>query len=200
MALSRKRIKELNRLRSAAVDLWAEQRDVLDTAGRVARAAGTQAWHVGREEVAPRVRDAFEHQVRPVVTSGVSAARAGAGAAVAGADAAKHKLSKDVLPAVSSSLGSITLLRDVANDPHVRDALARLSQTGSKFSSKAQEIVPVKKSAGPGRYIAITFALIGLGVVAYAAWQTLRADDELWVTDDPDETEVSGESPAPAAS
>ena len=44
-------------------------------------------------------------------------------------------------------------------------------------------VEPAKKSAGPGRYI-----LIGLGVVAtlgvaYAAWQTLRADDDLWIED-----------------
>jgi hypothetical protein len=200
VALSRKRIKELNRLRTAAIDLWTEQRDVLDTAGRVARAAGTQALHVGREEVVPRVRDTIDQQVRPAVSSGLSAAAAGMGAARAGAGVAKHKLSHDIIPAVSNSLGSITLLRDVANDPHVRDALARLGQTGSKLTFKAQEIVPVKKSAGPGRYIAVVFGIVGLAVVAYAAWQTLRADDELWVTDDPDETDASSETSATSTS
>ena len=54
-------------------------------------------------------------------------------------------------------------------------------------------VEPPKKSAGPGRYI-----LIGLGVVAtlgvaYAAWQTLRADDDLWIEDlgDPGAGELS---------
>lgn len=200
MALSRKHVKELNRLRSSANDLWAEQRAVFDTAGHVARSAGTQAWLVGREEVAPRVRGVFDSQILPVVASSVSSARTGV-------SEARHKLGHDVLPAITDSLSSITLLRDAAHEPHVRNAVARLAQagsklaqTGSQLTSKAQEIVPVKKSAGPGRYIAVTFGIIGLAVLAYAAWQTLRADDELWVTDDPDETESSPEAVTPATS
>ncbi len=37
---------------------------------------------------------------------------------------------------------------------------------------------------GPGRYILIGIGVVAAIGVAYAAWQTLRADDELWVDDE----------------
>lgn len=193
MAMSRKRVKELKRLRSAASDLWDQQRDVLDYASKVTRESGRQAMYLGREEVAPRVKDTYDSRVKPAVRSSASAARAAA-------DNAKYKLTHDVIPTVATSLGSIAALRAVANDPHVREALAKVAQTGSAVSSRFGDAVPAKKSSGPGRYILITLGLVGVACLAYAAWQTLRADDELWVTDDPNETDAApAASPSPDA-
>ena len=39
------------------------------------------------------------------------------------------------------------------------------------------------KSAGPGRYILIGLGVVAVAGIAYAAWQTLRADDDLWIED-----------------
>ena len=44
-------------------------------------------------------------------------------------------------------------------------------------------VEPPKKSAGPGRYILIGLGVVAAVGVAYAAWQTLRADDDLWIED-----------------
>lgn len=191
MALSRKRAKELKRLRSAAADLWDEQREVLDAATRVAREARRQAVYVGKEQVAPKLRDTYESQLRPAVHLGVSAARSAAGIA-------KDHITHDVLPTVSSTLGSLIALREVAKDPHVRDALARINKSGADLTRKGKTIIHPSKTAGPARYIFTTFAIIAAIGVAYAAWQTLRADDELWVTDEDDEGVETTQEPSGA--
>ena len=44
---------------------------------------------------------------------------------------------------------------------------------------------PKKKGMGAGGVIALILGIGAAAGVLYAAWQTLRADDELWVADDP---------------
>ncbi len=94
MALSRKRRKELNRLKSQAEDLWEDQKELIDHASKVVRDARRQAAHFAREEVAPRVRDTYEDRVRPAFESGVSSARSAA-------RTAGKRFSDDVLPAMT---------------------------------------------------------------------------------------------------
>lgn len=167
MSLSRKRKKELKRLRSSAEELWGNQQHVLDHANSVAREASRQLGALTREEVAPRVRDGYQSYVQP----GVDATRAfarGAGKVV----------DRTVLPAVGSAIGSVLAIGDIANDTRVRKALSRVSPA----------LVPQKKKAGFGTYLAIGAGVVAAGAVAYAVWQTFRADDELWVSDDEPET------------
>src|SRR5690606_9148919 len=99
MGLSRKRERELKRLKRTTSELWDEQREVLEHANQVVREASRQLANVGREELAPRVKGAYETHVKPGVESGLAAGKHIAGTA-------KDKLSRDVLPAVSSTLGS----------------------------------------------------------------------------------------------
>ena len=40
---------------------------------------------------------------------------------------------------------------------------------------------PVKKTSNPFVFILMAIGTLALAVVGYAAWQTLRADDDLWV-------------------
>lgn len=40
---------------------------------------------------------------------------------------------------------------------------------------------PVKKSSNPFVVVLMAIGTLALAVVGYAAWQTLRADDDLWV-------------------
>ncbi len=176
MALSRKRQKELNRLKSQAEDLWDEQRELLDQAAKVVRDASRQAAHYTREEVGPRVRDAYEDRLKPAVASGVSSARS----------AAKHtrdRLVDDVLPAMSSALGTALAAIEVAKNKQVRDAITRATKLGTDVGTRVGLIQP-KPSSGPGRYILIGLGVVAAAAVAYAAWQTLRADDDLWIDDD----------------
>jgi hypothetical protein len=184
MALSRKRQKELNRLKSQAEDLWDDQKELLDHASKVVRDASRQAARYAREDVAPRVRDTFEDTVKPAVSSGIAGARSVA-------SSGRDRLVHDVLPGVTSALGTALAAIEVAKNQQVRDAISRATRIGTDVGTKVGIIKP--KPAGPGRYILIGLGVVAAAAVAYAAWQTLRADDDLWVEDEP-ETPLADES------
>jgi hypothetical protein len=170
MGLSRKRQRELKRLKRSAEDLWDEQREAIEHASAVLRDARRQAANYAREEVAPRVRDTYEDRVRPVLRDGV---RAGRQAASWGGE----RLRDDVVPAITGALGSALAMLEAAKDPRVRDVVRRVAGAGER----AGLVTMPKKSAGPGRYILIGLGVVAAAGVAYAAWQTLRADDDLWI-------------------
>ncbi|MBC7724180.1 MAG: DNA helicase [Burkholderiaceae bacterium] len=207
MGLSRKREKELKRLKNTASDLWDEQRDVLEHASSVVREAGRQIGNVSREEVAPRVRDTVDHRIKPAVTTGYNATRNAV-------DDTRHKIVHDVLPSVSSALASALATLEVAKDPRVREIVEHVHKTtdrvsknasrafaeGSKQASKAYETIGKKvgkvapapqRGIGVGGTLLIILGVVAVAGVAYAAWQTLRADDELWVLDEKDDSEPS---------
>jgi hypothetical protein len=175
MALSRKRRKELNRLKSQAEDLWDNQKDLLDHASKVVREASRQAAHFAREEVSPRIRDTYEDSVRPAVRSGIAGARSAA-------SSGRENLVNNVIPAMTSALGTALAAIEVAKNQQVRDAISRATRIGTDVGTRAGIIKP--KPAGPGRYILIGIAVVAAAGVAYAAWQTLRADDDLWIDDE----------------
>jgi hypothetical protein len=182
MGLSGKRKRELNKLRGQASDLLDDQRDVLEQANRVIREARRQAGNYAREEVSPRIRETVDTRVKPAVASGFAAA---GGAA----HAAREHIVEDFVPAVTSAVGSALAVLEVAKDPRVREALKRVSSGG-------KAVVPVKKSAGPGRYILLGVGIAATLAIAYAAWQTLRADDDLWIDDE--EFSESPDGPLPS--
>ena len=163
MALSRKRQKELRKLRSSAEDLWQEQRDAIDHATDVLRDARRQAANYAREELGPRVREAYDDRVRPAVAS------------------ARGRVSNDLLPAMSGAVGSALAVLEATRDPRVRDVLRRATSTAQKVA--APVLPQKKKTPGPGRYILIGVGVVAAAGVLYAAWQTLRADDDLWIED-----------------
>ncbi|MBM7502908.1 hypothetical protein ACFPER_05460 [Agromyces aurantiacus] len=170
MSLSRKRRKELKRLRSSAEELWGDQQDVLDHASRVAREASRQLNLLTREEVVPRVRTGYESYVRPGVDRARDMAR-GAG--------------ESVERGIGGALGSLLSIGDIANDARVRRALERVG---------ASKVVVEKKGPGVGTYLAIGAGVIAAAGVAYAVWQMFRAEDELWVADEEPSTPSSGAS------
>ena len=198
MGLSRKRAKELKRLKKAANELWEEQRDVLDRATTVVREAGRQIGNAGREEVVPRVRHTVDSQIRPAVHSGINAT-------LTAVDDAKRKVSHDVIPGVSAALASAVATLDDIKDPRVREAMKHVHETSDLVSKKAAKayaeaskragkayktygtkvgIVKPKPAIGAGGVVLIVLGVLAVLGVAYAAWQTLRADDELWVVDE----------------
>lgn len=172
MSLSRKRRKELKRLRGSAEELWGNQQIVLEHANAVAREASKQLGHLTREEVVPRVRDGYQTYVRP----GVDTART---AAVAAGHTAERT--------IGNLVGSVLSIGDIANDTRVRRALERVSPTAAAVVKQNQ-----KKGPGFGTILAIGAGVVVAAGVAYAVWQTFRADDELWVADDePSESSAS---------
>lgn len=184
MALSRKRRKELNRLKGQAEHLWEDQKELLDHASRVVRDASRQAANYAREEVGPRVCDTFEDTVRPAVNQGFRTARSAA-------ETGRDRLVGDVLPAMTSALGTALAAIEVAKNRQVREAIGRATRIGTDIGTNVGIIKP--KPAGPGRYILIGVGVVAFAAVAYAAWQTLRADDDLWIDDEP-ETPLADEA------
>ena len=165
MALSRKRQRELDRLKGQAEDLWDDQKDVLERANRVLKAASRHA----RDEAVTRGRDVYDSRVRPAVASGIASGR--------------ERLHDDVVPAISGAFGSALAILEAARNPDVRAALGRATAAGRGVVSKTG-LVKAKPAAGPGRYILIGVGIVAAAGIAYAAWQTLRADDDLWIDDE----------------
>jgi hypothetical protein len=181
MEMSRKRRRGLKRLRGNASDLWEDQREVLDRATKVLGEARRQLVSVGREEVAPRVRDTAVNRVLPAVATGVVTTKRAA-------RSAREKLADEIFPAVTGAFGSALTMAELAKDSRVRDALDRV---------RKGKIVEQQKTSGPGRFILMSVGVVALAGVAYAAWQTLRSDDDLWVGDEADG--FDDPTPVPAA-
>ena len=166
MSLSRKRQKELNRLRAEAQQLWDAQQQVIGRANVVAQEAGRQAAYLTREEVAPRVREGYDQFVRPVTR------------------AAGDVVNNNVVPAIGTVLGTALSVADVAHDARVQAAVKRLRAAKGEVVKKSS-----KSGPGFGTYLALAIGAVALIGIAYAVWQTFRADDELWVAED-DATET----------
>jgi hypothetical protein len=211
MGLTRKRQRELTRLKEHAEDLWGDQKKVLEHASQVVGEAKRQASNYAREDVTPRVRDSFDHNVKPVVATGVAATKTAV-------TSTKEKITDDIVPAVTSALGSALAVIEVAKDEKLRDAYKAVTDAGDKVSKnvnkKASELsgkaakaaasaskasekaakagkktavkvgIVKKQSPGFGRYLLIGVIVVAVAGIAYAAWQTLRADDDLWVDED----------------
>lgn len=181
MELSRKRQRELKKLRREAENVWDEQREVLERAAGILRDASRQAAAVARDDVAPRVRQTYEKRIVPGVEAGVDSVRHAA-------SSTRDRFVDDVIPAVTGAIGSAIAVLDVARDKRIRDALRQVSATGRDLATRAGQkvgIVEVKPKPGPGRYILIGLGVVATAAIAYAAWQTLRADDDLWVEEEP---------------
>ncbi len=175
MSLTRKRKKELRKLQHQAETLWEAQQAVLGQAGKIAKEAGRQVGKYNREEVVPTLKDGVDR------VSTVS----------------RDVYNNRVLPAAGAVVGSALGVWDAANDKRERLAAGRgfgdvdfskiskkAEKEASKFSKRYQAAAP-KKSISAGGVIAIVLGVAAAAGVLYAAWQTLRADDELWVADDP---------------
>lgn len=166
MALSRRRKKELARLRREAETLWGNQQVVFDHAGHVAREAGRQIGQIQREVVIPRMQSAYEQVVLPRVSRAAVIARQAGG-----------KIERDVLPAVGRTIGTVLAAGDIAREARVQRALGRIAPVLGPA---------VAKKRRTGSILGFGFVLTIVGLLGYAAWQTFRADDDLWVADESD--------------
>lgn len=176
VASTRKRKRELKRLKNTASTVVDEQREVLDHAGKVLREARRQLGDYARSDVAPRFFEAYDSRVKPRVAQSVAAGRA---AAYVG----RNRLADDVIPAVAGTISSTLAVLEAAKDPRVRELVKKAEKKTKNYGKYAAKQVRPAKSGGPGKYVLAAFGVAAVAAVAYAAWQTLRADDDLWIED-----------------
>ncbi|WGD37353.1 DNA/RNA helicase [Lysinibacter sp. HNR] len=164
MSLSRKRKRELKKLRSHAQDVLNDQKVVLDQAKHLMFEAGVQAKNLSNEHVAPRVNEAYE-TVRPTVERVV------------------RNIRRVAAPAVTTALISAINTLDASDNPRAHRASQRILQLSNQAGLKVKK--PKKRSAR--KVIALSVGLAAAAGVAYTLWQTFRADDELWIAADDSE-------------
>ncbi|MFC4243989.1 hypothetical protein ACFOYW_11440 [Gryllotalpicola reticulitermitis] len=170
LSLSKKRVKELGKLKADAQALLAHQQDVLAHATDVAQQAGKQAQYLTREQVYPRVRGGYASYVTP------AAERAG------------HVVTHSIVPAVGTVLGTALSVADIANDTRVKAAVKRVKASGNQIARQFPGGKKPKRKSHVGTIIGVSLGVAALAGVAYAVWQTFRSDDELWVADEPEST------------
>jgi len=161
VSLSRKQKKELRRLQSDAQKLWESQQVLVGDAAALARSAGQRLGDYGRTEVLPAVQAKYRRHVAPVVDRGVQIS--------------KDVVDRRVVPVVGGAIGSALAAWDVANDKR------RTIRWMPDYTPPA----PARRGASVGSVIAVILGAAAAVGVVWAAWQALRADDELWVADDP---------------
>lgn len=188
MSLNRKRKKELRKLQVQANNLWESQQVLVSEAAGIAREAGRQLGNFNREQVIPGVQASYGKYAAPYVDKSKQLT--------------KQVLSDKVVPTAGAVVGSALSVWDAANDTRSRLAAGKgfslpdaskyakkADKYGAQYSKKlADKLVildPPKRGMGAGGVIAIILGVAAAAGVLYAAWQTLRADDELWVADDP---------------
>jgi len=167
VSLSRKRKKELRKLQDSASRLWETQQVLVGEAAGIAREAGRQLGNYRREQVAPTVAAKYSETLGPVVSK------------------TKDIVDGRIAPTVGTAWGSALSVLDAANEVRRRAATGRgLDLT--PFRNVGPVVAPPPpKGIGVGGVVAIVLGVAAAVGVIYAAWQTLRADDELWVADDP---------------
>lgn len=183
MSLTRKRQKELKRLRSSAEELWGQQQDVLSNANALAAEARKQAAFYTREEIAPRVREGYDSYVRPAAQTAKDTAGKYAGVA-------RERLVGDVIPAVGTAVGTALSVVDHARAARSAAFAGDFKKAGKELTRRASA-ASTKSGPGAGTIIAVGLGLIAAGGLLYAVWQTFRADDELWVADEEPTTPIA---------
>lgn len=167
MSLSRKRKKELRKLQDSASRLWETQQVLVGEAAGIAREAGRQLGNYRREQVVPTVQAKYGETLAPVVSK------------------TKNMFDERVVPTVGTAWGSALSVLDAANEVRQRAAAGRGIDLAPFKKVSTVVAAPAPRGIGVGGVVAIVLGVAAAVGVVYAAWQTLRADDELWVADDP---------------
>ncbi|WIB77523.1 hypothetical protein DEJ28_00055 [Curtobacterium sp. MCPF17_002] len=184
--IPRKRRKQIKKLKGQTASLLGEQRKVLEHANAILAEARSNAADTARKDIAPRVQNAIDNGIRPAVATGVHAA-------TSAAQNASHRFQSEVVPGLVSTAGSVLSVVDLAKDPRVQKIVKDAQKKGKKAKKAAVKYVPAaaqkKKGIGFGGVALIVVGVVAVAGAAYAAYQTLRADDDLWVADDADTAE-----------
>ncbi len=127
-----------------------------------------------------QAEELWEHQ-----QAGISKARALAAAASRqGLDYTRDEVAPRVGRAYNggvAALGSAIATVQAFRDKQVRDALSTASRV--RLQSPVIIAPEPRRKSGIGLWIGIGLGAVALTAVGYVVWQTLRADDDLWIED-----------------
>ncbi len=182
--IPRKRRKQIKKLKGKTASLLGEQRKVLEHANAIlaeARSHAADAARKGHRTACPE-RDRQRHPPR---------GRHRVHAATSAAQSASHRFQTEVVPGLVATAGSVLSVKDLAKDPRVKKIVKEAQKKGKKAGKVAAKYTPgqQKKGLGFGGVALIVVGVVAVAGAAYAAYQTLRADDDLWVADDADSAE-----------
>lgn len=169
MKLSRKRSRELRKLRGEAEGLIQQQRAVFGRASEVLRSAGQEAVELSNEHLVPRIDESVRF-ARPYLLRGL--------------DAGKrffYNLRLLTSPFVTRALTATLEKLEGAGEPEAQDAARLVRQFGEKTGYLAR-----RRRSSKGWVGVVLGAVAALGVV-FALWQAFSADDELWIASDAEE-------------
>lgn len=214
--VSKARNKELKKLRINAQTLWQDQQALLDRASSILKEARRQANFLTQEEVLPRARDAYTTRFAPYVTRSGDASRWAT-------ESAAKAYTETILPAVTSAATAAAALAASARGrlpgagaaettPQTAPVAKKAKDTGKQAAKVAAAVAAAKavsKAApkgkapaptsggglGTGGVVGIVLGTVAAAGIGYAVWQTLRADDDLWVADDEPDLPPPGTEP-----
>ena len=146
-------------LRHEAHAILQEQKRILARAGAATREAGQDFGRYAQDEVFPRF---------------LSGSRRGV-------NQARNAVVEEVLPAVGAAVGAALNLLDGKAPKNARAALSAARSVVSRATRSSP-----KSGPGVGTYVGVAVGIAALVGIGYIAYQTFRADDELWVEEDDD--------------
>ncbi len=207
----------LERANTLARDAWPHAQHYAKSAvgpGAVAFYEGRVRPNVGRSAqvgraagaaVGSTAKDAVRGTVLPAVTSAAAAAlalanEAGERIGVAGASLgkqtskAKEQLDQRTKSGQRSEAKARVKLKTAAK---AGKAAGKAGKAAAKVGTKRAAAAAGRKQSGPGAggIVGVVLGVAAIGGIAYAVWQTLRADDDLWVADE--DTEITPTTDAP---
>lgn len=161
MSLSRKRRRELKKLKKLTNAVLGEQRVVFGHAGDVLSEAGYQAKKLSDEHLAPRVASAYD-VVRPTVSGTINKLKAfGRGA------------QQTISPYATNAVMRASSALEAADRKDLAKQLVELSaKTG---------LVQVKKRRRLGLVFGIAAGVAAAAAVGYSLFQAFRDDEDVWV-------------------
>jgi hypothetical protein len=207
--------KQVKRLKKDAQRLWSDQQALLTRANSLRQTAAPHVQGFAKDRlpgIVPGATTLVTEKLVPVV------GKAGKAASAYAASTGKDALTGVLIPAfTSASAAAIALAEEAGNRLGLPDAVTKQGAkataalgsvtkaghaSGAKGGAKLRVAAKVAKagskkaatssgSSGVG-FGGVLGILLGIGLlvgIGYAVWQTLRADDDLWVADeDPDTT------------
>lgn len=167
--------------------------------GRVAGKAAGKASQAGAKYVGSTASDAVKGTVVPAVTSALAAA-------FALAEEGGKRVGLGDSAAAGKAHDAVKKLNSATKDGRKAEQKARLklkaaakagSHVAKHGSKRIEKATGHSSGLGVGGVIGIVLGVGLLAGIGYAVWQTLRADDDLWVADE--DPEITPTSDAPTA-